>query len=333
MKLEMDRSRRKLFSRCIATHVVMCLAMFLAFALIPSPVAYSQAKQEIAWSPNEKPIAEQIHGLRALPDDVRATTTKDLALKIRNLPATENKLRLAVGLAGLSTEGDFGHATLQEVATTLAETLRERPLPWTETTPEPTSQAKAGASSKSALAKREPAYPYVELATLVRYEHIELLTEFTNDDGQFHAAMVQLETDDRKREHPEFSLKDLSGKTWTFSDLRGKVVLVNFCATWCPPCRKEMPDLETLYRHFEARGFAVLGISDEEAAKVGPFISERKVTFPVLLDPGRKVNDLFMVEGIPRSFVYGRDGKLVTQSIDMRTQKQFLEMLSKAGLQ
>jgi peroxiredoxin len=114
--------------------------------------------------------------------------------------------------------------------------------------------------------------------------------------------------------------------------LRGKVVLVNFWATWCPPCRKEMPDLETLYERFKDKGFVVLGISDEEVAKVGPFVSERKVSFPILLDPGRKVNDMFVVEGIPHSFVYDREGKLVTQAIDMRTQKQFLEMLKKVGL-
>jgi peroxiredoxin len=110
-------------------------------------------------------------------------------------------------------------------------------------------------------------------------------------------------------------------------------VLVNFWATWCPPCRKEMPDLETLYERFESKGFVVLGISDEEAATIEPFIRERKVSFPVLLDPGRKVNDAFVVEGIPKSFVYDRQGKLVAQSIDMRTQKQFLEMLEKAGLE
>jgi len=230
MKPKMDRSRRKLFSSWLVCFV-LSVAVFLAFALLTSPASYSQEKQEIVWSAEEKPIAVQIHGLRALPDDVRATTTKDLALKIRSLPATENKMRLAVGLANLSTEGDFGHAALQEVATTLAETLRECPLPWTQTTPEPINQAKAGASSKSALAKREPAEPYVELATLVRYEHVELLTNFTNDDGQFHAALQQLANDDLKREHLDFSLKDLSGKTWTFSDLRGKVVLVNFWAT------------------------------------------------------------------------------------------------------
>ncbi len=96
-----------------------------------SSFAFAQQKP-VVWSADEKPIADQIHGLRALPDDVRAGTTKDLALKIRKLPSTENKLRLAVGLSGLSTEGDFGHDTLQEVATTLAETLRERPVPWEE---------------------------------------------------------------------------------------------------------------------------------------------------------------------------------------------------------
>jgi peroxiredoxin len=305
--------RIKLFFGLVAVVVaVMTFGLELA----------SAQKKEIVWSPEEKPLADQIHGLRSLADDVRAGTTKDLALKIRKLPATENKLRLAVNLAGLSTEGDFGHDTLQEVATTLAETLRERPVPW----------AKPENSDAGSKATREPAYPYIELATLVRYEHVEAPLDLNNDD-QFRAAMARLEADDRKREHLDFTLKDLSGKSWTFSELRGKVVLVNFWATWCPPCRKEMPDLETLYERFGSKGLVVLGISDEEAAKVEPFIRERKVSFPVLLDPGRKVNDLFVVEGIPKSFVYDREGKLVAQSIDMRTQKQFLEMLGEAGLE
>ncbi len=289
-------------------------------------VASAQPKG-IVWSADEKPLADQIHGLRGLADDVRAGTTKDLALKIRKLPATANKLRLAVNLAGLSTEGDFGHDTLQEVATTLAETLGERPVPWQEP-----SERKTSETGSSAGAVRAPAYPYTELAMLVRYEHVDASPNLNNDE-QFRAAKALLEADDRKREHPEFTLKDLSSKTWTFSELRGKVVLVNFWATWCPPCRKEMPDLETLYGRFGSKGLVVLGISDEEAAKVEPFIREHKLSFPVLLDPGRKVNEMFVVEGIPKSFVYDRDGKLVAQSIDMRTQKQFLEMLSKAGLE
>ena len=64
-----------------------------------------------------------------------------------------------------------------------------------------------------------------------------------------------------------------------------------------------------------------------------PFVAEQKLTYPVLLDPGRKVNELFHVEGIPKSFVYDRSGKLAAEAIDMRTQRQFLEMLKRAGLE
>jgi len=145
--------------------------------------------------------------------------------------------------------------------------------------------------------------------------------------------MAKLEADDARRQNADFTLDDLQGKPWHLRDLRGKVVLVNFWATWCPPCRKEMPDLDALYNKFKGQGFVVLAISDEEAAKVSPFISERRISYPVLLDPGRTLNDLFIVEGIPKSFIYDRDGKMVAQSIDMRTRDQFLGMLAQAGLQ
>jgi peroxiredoxin len=261
------------------------------------------------WSGQEKPIAQQLQGMRKLPDDVRARTTKDLALHIRQLPVTPNKLRLAVGLANVSTEGDFGHDTLQEVATTLATALREWP---------PAARKDGG-----------PALPYVELASLVRYEHVQASV----DAPQFAAATAKLEADDAKRQQLDFTLTDLQGKTWTLKDLRGKVVLLNFWATWCPPCRKEMPDLEALYQRFESQGFVVLAISDEDAAKVTPFLAERNITYPVLLDPGGKVLAQLEIEGIPKSLVYDRSGKLVAQSIDMRTRGQFLEMLALAGLQ
>ena len=249
---------------------ILQAASSLFLGALLTGLCFSQ-KKEILWSPSEKPLAEQIHGLRGLPDDVRARTTKNLALSIRGLPATENKLRLAVGLANLSTEGDFGRDTLQEVASTLSATLKERLLPWDE--------------------KKGPAEPYVELASLVRYEHVEAAL----DDDQYRAAMARLEGDDRKREQADFSLQDLSGKTWKLSYLRGKVVVVNFWATWCPPCRKEMPDLQALHDRFAAQNLVILAISDEELGKVQPFIQERKVTFPVLLDPGRKVNEAFVV--------------------------------------
>jgi peroxiredoxin len=80
-------------------------------------------------------------------------------------------------------------------------------------------------------------------------------------------------------------------------------------------------------------GLVILAISDEDTAKVEPFIAEHKYTYPILLDPGRKVNTLFEVQGIPKSFVYNREGKLVAVGIDRRTERQFLEMLKMAGVQ
>jgi len=271
------------------------------------PAALQAQEQKVDWSGREKPIAERIGGLRALPDDVRGQATKNLAMEIRQLPVTPHKLRLANSLAMLSTEGDFGHEMLQEVATTLAAALREQPIP---------------------AVNGQPPRPYVELAELVRYEHVQAAL----DDPQFAAAVSKIEADNGRREQADFTLTDLGGKTWTLKEQRGKVVVLNFWATWCPPCRKEMPDLEKLYQQFKDQGLVILAISDEDAGKVKPFIAQQRVTYPILLDPGRKVNELFQIEGIPKTFVYDRTGKLVAQSIDMRTRRQFLEMLASAEL-
>lgn len=266
------------------------------------------AQENTVWSEQEKPIVAQIKTLRQLEDTTRARVTKELALQIRQLPVVPNKLKLAGSLALLSTEGDFGRDTLQEVTTTLASALREQP-----------PAGKPG----------EPDDLYMWLASLVRYEHMQA----QSDNPQFTEALSKLEAADASRQKADFTLTDLQGTEWHLHDLTGKVVLVNFWATWCPPCRKEMPDLQALYDKYKDQGFVVLAISDEEAAKVRPFIGERKITYPVLLDAGRKVNDLFQVGGIPKSFVYDRQGKLVAQSIDMRTRSQFQEMLAQAGLQ
>jgi len=300
-------TRRTRLTATESTLLTASLCLFgAAIFLIPPPCLGAQQAQP-KLSQEEQSIAQQVRGLRQLPDDVRARTTKDLALKIRELPAAANKLRLAVGLANLSTEGDFGRDTLQEVATTLAEALRKAPAP-----PD----------------HDQPAMPYLELAQLVRYEHVQA----SLDSPQFAAAMSQLEAADRVRQQADFSLNDLQGKTWALSQLRGKVVLVNFWATWCPPCGKEMPDLQALYDRFKDQGLIILAVSDEDAGKVKPFVAEHNVTYPILLDPGRKVNTLFQIEGIPKSFVYDRNGALGAQAIDMRTRKQFLEMLAEAGL-
>ena len=282
-------------------------ASALVISIVLALISFLPGQDKVVWSDQEKPIVEQIRGLRKLDDTVRARVTKELALQIRQLPVVPNKLRLAGALANLSTEGDFGRDTLQEVTTTLARALREQP-----------PAGKPG----------EPDEMYVELASLVRYERMEA----ESDNPQFREAISRLENDDARRQKADFTLEDLQGKSWHLRELKGMVVLVNFWATWCPPCRKEMPDLQALFDKYKDQGFVVLSISDEEAAKVSPFIAERNISYPVLLDPGRKVNGAFVVEGIPKSFVYDREGRLVAQSIDMRTRSQFQAMLAQAGL-
>jgi peroxiredoxin len=280
------------------------LGVSLALVVISS-ACFGQNK--IHWNEQEQPIVDKIKHLRDVPDDQRGQVTVDLAKSITELPGNDNKVELATALAGLSTEGDFGQNTLQTVATMLQETLRQHPMPED---------------------KGKPSYGYYLLAQLVRYEHVSA----SLDNPQYATAMANLEADDQRRANADFTLTDLDGHKWTLRSLHGKVVLVNFWATWCPPCRKELPDLQTLSEKFKDQGLVVLAISDEEVVKVKPFVDQRKLSFPILLDDGDKVEKEFAVEGIPKSFVYDREGKLVAQAIDMRTQKQFLEMLQKAGL-
>ena len=283
-------------ARVIRGSALFCLASLAALA-----------QTQFTGSPAEQAIVTQLRGLRSVPDSQRGAVTTRLALEIRQLPKTSNKLRLAEGLANLSTEGDFGHATLQEVATTLAAALTEQPVP---------------------DENGSPAAPYMTLAQLVRYEGVAI----TFDSGAYGAAMDRLAAEDKQRASADFTLRDLKGREWKLSDLRGQVVLVNFWATWCPPCRKEIPDLIALSAQFSDQGLVILGISDESADKVAPFVQQYRVPYPVLLDPGRQVNGLFSVEGIPKSFVYNREGKLAATAIDMRTRQQFQAMLAKAGL-
>jgi hypothetical protein len=172
------------------------LSLSAAGLLLSRPALSLGQEQKVIWSTQEKPIEDQIRGLRALPDEIRGQATKKLAMEIRQLPVTPNKLRLANSLAMLSTEGDFGHDMLQEVATTLAAALREQPIP-----------AKKG----------QPPRPYVELAELVRYEHVQA----SLDDPQFTAAISKMEADNERREQADFTLTELGGKIWTLKEQRG----------------------------------------------------------------------------------------------------------------
>src|SRR5260370_16204357 len=124
--------------RLIKLRASFLIVSFSLFAICIGWLMPAQASsQEAVWTKQEAAVRDQVRRLRSLPDDVRARTTKRLALDIRRLPAKPHKLDLAFAVANLSTEGDFGRDTLQEVATTLADALREDPPPMMATEPAP----------------------------------------------------------------------------------------------------------------------------------------------------------------------------------------------------
>lgn len=112
---------------------------------------------------------------------------------------------------------------------------------------------------------------------------------------------------------PAFSLKDLSGKTVSLADYKGKVVLIDFWATFCGPCVKAMPKLQKLHDEHGAKGFSVLGIAtDEEGEKlVRPFMAKRKITYPILIDAGSW--KAYGVKALPALFLIDREGRIVKQ--------------------
>jgi peroxiredoxin len=114
----------------------------------------------------------------------------------------------------------------------------------------------------------------------------------------------------------DFTLPLLNGTRQKLSDLKGKVVFLNFWATWCPPCRQEMPSMETLYQRFKGQGLEVLAVDcQEEAGDVSAFMRRNKLSFPAALDESGGVSGSYGIEAIPTTYVIGRDGKILLKVV------------------
>lgn len=124
-----------------------------------------------------------------------------------------------------------------------------------------------------------------------------------------------------KKKTPNICLDCLKGEKTELKDaIKGKVVFLNFWATWCGPCKEEMPSMEALYKKFKDKGFVFLTISvDYEGLKpVKAFIEKNRYTFPVLLDPKCETLDLFAVTRIPTTFIIDREGRMIGTAIGPR---------------
>ena len=110
---------------------------------------------------------------------------------------------------------------------------------------------------------------------------------------------------------PNFDLAAKDGGRVALSDLKGQVVMVNFWATWCGPCRQEMPHLEALYQRYSDLGFTLLGVNvEEDSSGADEFLAETPVSFPILFDPENQVSELYDVVAMPSTVMIDRDGNM-----------------------
>lgn len=114
---------------------------------------------------------------------------------------------------------------------------------------------------------------------------------------------------------PDFFLKNSAGKNVHLADFKGKVVLVNFFASWCPPCKMEIPGFEKMYQSYKGRGFAVIGISLDDISP--SFIEKMGMTYPVVAANDNVISNYGNVSSIPVSFLVGKDGRIIKKILGM----------------
>lgn len=122
-----------------------------------------------------------------------------------------------------------------------------------------------------------------------------------------------------KPEAPALELEDMDGRTHRLAEYRGQVVIVNFWATWCPPCRKELPSLQRIWEEYQDEGLVILGVNVGEGPdRIFAFTADYPVTFPLLLDRDSQAIENWSVRGLPTSFVIDKKGRMAYRAVGAR---------------
>ena len=166
------------------------------------------------------------------------------------------------------------------------------------------------------ILEKKPVHIFIPYAILVT----ALFAAFITDVNKVTPKQFETEYPEMDFIAPSFELPSLSGGKVNLKDYRGKVVFINFWATWCATCKVEMPSMQKVYDEFKDRGLEMLTISvDKDQTLIQPFMDEYKLTFPVLLDPESDVaKKNYKTTGVPETFIVNKHGIIVHKAIGPR---------------
>ena len=141
--------------------------------------------------------------------------------------------------------------------------------------------------------------------------------------------MISLVSFSNSAKAPDFNLKDQYGVVHSLENYKGKVIFLNFWATWCPPCKKEMPDIENIYKEYgeNKKDVVILGINSEKENEVKKFLKDKGYTFPTVIDENSEVMRKYFIQAFPTSFVIDKEGNVYGYVMGGLTKEQIKQVI------
>lgn len=141
--------------------------------------------------------------------------------------------------------------------------------------------------------------------------------------------MISLVSFSNSAKAPDFNLKDQYGVIHSLENYKGKVIFLNFWATWCPPCKKEMPDVESIYKEYgeNKKDVVILGVNSEKENEVKKFLKDKGYTFPTVIDENSEVMKKYFIQAFPTSFVIDKEGNVYGYVMGGLTKEQIKQVI------